>query len=147
MKLTQATRALLAETIKKSLARYTQGSGETETLTDIHLQPDPSTGKLTILDDDDNVLASTVVDEWNEYENFYEGAEKALASVLNNMKEKGELDGLSIMKPYSFVMVDEERETVAELLIVDDDTLLLDKELLKGLDKELDDFLDNLMNK
>ncbi len=149
MKLTQATRSLLAKAIKESLARYTQESMETEVLTDIHLQPDPNTGELTIFDDDDNVLAVITVDEWNENGggNFYEGAEKVLASVLGDMKEAGDLDNLTLMKPYSFVMVDAEKETIAELLLVDDDTLLLNEELLKGLDQELDDFLDNLMNK
>ena len=51
------------------------------------------------------------------------------------------------MKPYSFVLVDEDKETVAELLLIDDDTLLVDDELLKGLDKELDEFLKNLLEK
>ena len=45
-------------------------------------------------------------------------------------------------------MVDEDRETVAELLLVDDeDTLLLNDELLKGLDEELDAFLKDLLEK
>ena len=48
---------------------------------------------------------------------------------------------MTILKPYSFVLVDEEKETVAELLLIDDDTILVNDELLKGLDKELDDFL------
>ena len=48
---------------------------------------------------------------------------------------------------YSFVLVDEDKETVAELLLIDDDTLLVDDELLKGLDKELDEFLKNLLEK
>ena len=40
---------------------------------------------------------------------------------------------------------DEEKETVAELLLIDDDTILVNDELLKGLDKELDDeFLEGL---
>ncbi|GAE16949.1 hypothetical protein JCM6292_3463 [Bacteroides pyogenes JCM 6292] len=52
-----------------------------------------------------------------------------------------------ILKPYSFVLVDEEKETVAELLLIDDDTLLLNDELLKGLDKELDNFLKELLEK
>ena len=39
------------------------------------------------------------------------------------------------------------KETVAELLLIDDDTLLVDDELLKGLDKELDEFLKNLLEK
>ena len=52
------------------------------------------------------------------------------------------------MNPYSFVLVDEDRETVAELLLVDDeDTLLLNDELLKGLDEELDAFLKDLLEK
>ena len=52
------------------------------------------------------------------------------------------------MFPYSFVLVDEDRETVAELLLVDnEDTLLLNDELLKGLDEELDAFLKDLLEK
>lgn len=61
------------------------------------------------------------------------------------MKESGEFDKLTILKPYSFVLVDEERETIAELLLVDDDTLLVNDELLKGLDQELDAFLKELL--
>ena len=52
------------------------------------------------------------------------------------------------MKPYSFVLVDDDKETVAELMLVDDeDTLLLNDELLKGLDEELDAFLKELLEK
>ena len=52
------------------------------------------------------------------------------------------------MKPYSFVLVDDDKETVSELLLVDDeDTMLLDDELLKGLDEELDAFLKDLLEK
>ena len=49
------------------------------------------------------------------------------------------------MKPFSFVLVDEDKETIAELLLMDDDTLLLNEELLKGLDEELDSFLKQLL--
>ena len=51
------------------------------------------------------------------------------------MKDAGDFDKVTILKPYSFVLVDEDKETVAELLLIDDDTLLVDDELLKGLDK------------
>ena len=64
------------------------------------------------------------------------------------LKDTGVLDKLAIMKPYSFVLVDEDRETVTELLLIDDeDTLLLNDELLKGLDEELDAFLKDLLEK
>lgn len=46
------------------------------------------------------------------------------------------------------MLVDEEKETISELLLIDDeDTLLLDDELLKGLDEELDAFLKDLLEK
>ena len=50
-----------------------------------------------------------------------------------------------ILKPFSFVLVDEDKETLAELLLIDDDTLLVNEELLKGLDEELDEFLKKLL--
>ena len=51
------------------------------------------------------------------------------------------------MKPFSFVLVDEDKETITELLLMDDDTLLVNEELLKGLDEELDTFLKELLEK
>jgi hypothetical protein len=51
-----------------------------------------------------------------------------------------------LLKPYSFVLIDERKETIAELLIVDEqDTLFLYEGLLKGLDEELDEFLNKLL--
>lgn len=41
--------------------------------------------------------------------------------------------------------MDDDRETIAELLLMDDDTLLVNEELLKGLDEELDSFLKELL--
>ena len=63
------------------------------------------------------------------------------------MKDAGDFDKVSILKPYSFVLVDEDKETVTELLLVDDDTMLVNDELLKGLDEELDSFLKELLEK
>ena len=94
-------------------------------------------------------MANVLIEEWSAYENddFYENAERILRPILCRMKESGEFDKLTILKPYSFVLVDEERETIAELLLVDDDTLLVNDELLKGLDQELDAFLKELLEK
>jgi len=58
-----------------------------------------------------------------------------------------DFDKVTILKPYSFVLVDEDKETVTELLLVDDDTMLVNDELLKGLDEELDSFLKELLEK
>ena len=50
------------------------------------------------------------------------------------------------MQPYSFVYVDEDKETIAELLLMDDDTLIVTDGLLKGLDEELNEFLKDLLS-
>ena len=63
------------------------------------------------------------------------------------MKNGGDFEKMTILKPYSFVLVDDEKETIAELLLMDDDTLLVNEELLKGLDEELDSFLKELLEK
>lgn len=148
MKINQSSTALLEATVKKAINRYTHSSGQ-PIVTDIHLQPNPVTGELIIFDDDDTVLASAVIEDWiaGEEDDFYGKAECRLTSLLNNMKAAGAFDPMVIMKPFSFVLVDAEKETVAELLLMDDDTLLVSDELLKGLDEELDAFLKELLEK
>ena len=146
MKLSQASLSLLETTIRQAFSKYTCNCQQT-IVTDIHLQANQTSGELTLFDDDDNEMASTVIEEWVAYENndFYGSVERKLSSLLNSMKNKGEFDKVAILMPYSFVLVDDEKETVAELLLMDDDTLLVNEELLKGLDEELDAFLKKLL--
>ena len=66
-----------------------------------------------------------------------------LRSLLNTHKQK--IEQMSILKPYSFVLEDDDRENIAELYLVDDDTVIIDEELMAGLDKDLDEFLANLL--
>lgn len=148
MKLSQSALSLLQDTIKQAIGKYTCGCEQT-VVTDIHLQASQNSGELSIFDDDDDELANTTIEEWMTYDgdDFYENAERILSTLLCNMKNEGAFDKLTIMKPFSFVLVDEDKETVNELLLMDDDTLLVNEELLKGLDEELDTFLKNLLEK
>jgi hypothetical protein len=52
---------------------------------------------------------------------------------------------MSILKPFSLVLEDDDKETVAELYVVDDDTVIIDEELMVDLDKDLDDFFEKLI--
>ena len=60
------------------------------------------------------------------------------------MKET--VDNLGIMKPYSFVLQNEDKEDLAELYLADDDTVILGGDLMEGLEKDLDDFLNHLLD-
>lgn len=149
MEMSEQSRVAITSALKEALCRYVSG-GEESVVTDIHLQPNSESGELVIYDDDDKVLARTIINEWVEYDSddFYAVVELILRAELEALKATGLLEKLSLMKPYSFVLVDEEKETVAELLLVDDEeTLLLNDELLKGLDEELDAFLKDLLER
>ena len=52
---------------------------------------------------------------------------------------------MGILKPYSLVLEDDDKEHVGELYVADDDTVIIDSELMAGLDKDLDDFFENLL--
>ena len=148
MKLSQQSLSIIESAIQKAVGKYVCNCEQT-VVTYIHLQPDQTSGQLNIYNDDDEELANVMVEEWATYDgdDFLENIEPGLRSILCRMKDAGDFDKVTILKPYSFVLVDEDKETVTELLLVDDDTMLVNDELLKGLDKELDDFLKELLEK
>ena len=133
--------------LEKALKRYV-ADGNNTIITDIYLQPKRNSGELVLLNDDDDVLASACIDGWVGLgDDFYSIVERMLRDVLNELQDAGWLNGLCLLKPYSFVLVDDDKETIADLLLVDDqETLLLhDGMLLEGLDDELDAFLKELL--
>ena len=147
MKLSQQSLSAIEKAIQKAVNKYA-GLPEQSIVTDIHLQPNQNSGDLIIFDDEDKELACINIKEWtnDDSDDFYEEMQHMLQTLLSKLKEEGTFDRLAIMTPYNFVLVDEDKETVAELLIVDDDTLIVNDDLLKGLDEELDTFLKDLLN-
>lgn len=134
--------------LKEALGRYLVDVENNAIITDIYLQPKQNSSELVVLNDDDDVLARTVIEEWNGLgDDFYAVVERMLRDALKKMQDAGTFDNLCIIKPYSFVLVDDDKETIADLLLVDDqETLLLhDGMLLEGLDDELDAFLKELL--
>lgn len=120
---------------------------ENAMVTDLYFQVDMSNGVLTIYDDDDNTMAQATIDEWKVTEQSEErsSVEKTLRSELAQMQKVGLFDKINILKPYMCTVVDEKKESIVDLIYIDDDTLILDSELLKGLDQEMDDFLKHLL--
>ncbi len=144
MKATSQTIQQIERALKKIAAKYPQGREEL-TLTDIQLQVKAESGELLAYNDDDDELTRCVVEQWMDChdEDFYEQVTPVLRQTIQGMKET--LEGMSILKPYSFVLVDDDKETLNDLYLVDDDTVLLNGELLQGLDEELNDFLKQLL--
>ena len=124
----------------------TLGRAESATVTDLYFQVDRATGTLTIFDDDDRELSQATIEEWKEAAQEQSASiEKTLRTELVQMQKVGLFDKMNILKPYSCTLVDENKETIVDLIYMDDDTLVLDSELLKGLDEEMNEFLKQLL--
>lgn len=114
-------------------------------LTDIHVRVSQDSGELLAFDDEDNEITRCVVEQWidNKDENFYDEVAKTLRDVLRKNSET--IDNLGILKPYSFVLEDDDKENLGELYLADDDTIIVGGDLMENLDSDLDSFLDNLL--
>lgn len=116
-----------------------------EPMTDIHVRVSQETGDLMAFDDDDNEITRCVVEQWidNKEGDFFQSVAESMRQQFKKMKSVA--DSLGIIKPYSFVLENDDRESVAELYVADDDTVIIGGDLMKGLDDDLDKFLDKLM--
>lgn len=144
MNASEQTLQQIERALRKIAAKY-PSSEEATILTDIHIKVVQDSGELLAYNDDENEITRCVIEEWidNKDENFYSEITSDIRKAIDNQKDI--LDNLSILKPYSFVLENEDNETVTELYVVDDDTVIIDKDLMAGLDKELDDFLKDLL--
>ena len=138
----QQIKALINEALKEFHRPQEQA-----VVTDIHIMPIRETGEVTVSDDDRD-LASTRLSDLVEIpeEDFYQVMEKSLRRILKDIDEVDPIENLVIWKPFSFVLVDDEGETVAELMLFDEDNTLLTQGLMQGLDEELDTFLKDLLS-
>ncbi|MCR4582560.1 MAG: hypothetical protein K5764_03290 [Prevotella sp.] len=143
MKVSEQTLQQLERAIKKIADKYPSSSEPV--MTDIHLRVNQETGELTAFDDDDREITRCVVEEWidNKDDDFFEQIPSVVRQAIGNQKALAE--GLAIFKPYSYVLEDEDKEPVEELYVCDDETVIIDPDLMEGLDKDLDDFIDKLL--
>lgn len=145
MSINNKTREQLQNLIKDIAKQYVTA---TETaVTDIHINVSSKDGLLTVFDDDDRVIAQTHVAEWDDTddERRYENIEICLRGIISYAEKEGVLDSMNINKPYSYLLVDDDKETIVDLIYIDDETYIISNELLKGLDEELNDFLKHLL--
>ena len=133
-------------TFIKKIAQKFPHNDEVSLITDIHLCVNQETGELLAFDDDEKEITRCVVEQWidNKDKNFYDETKQALRNALKRLSSL--VDDMGILKPYSFVLEDDEKHSLGELYIADDETIILGGDLMNGLDKDLDDFFDHLMS-
>lgn len=144
MKATEQTIQQVERFINK-IAQKFPAQEEPTLFTDIHVRASQDSGDLLAFDDDDNEITRCVVEQWinNIEENFYDSVTLILRKQLKNMSNV--VDNLGILKPYSFVLDNDDKENVAELYLADDNTVIIGGDIMQGLDEELEKFLDDLI--
>jgi len=149
MEMTEQTIQQVERYIRKVAQKFptTESEDEASVLTDIHVRVSQDSGELLAFDDDDNEITRCVVEQWieNKEDNFYVEVAKCLRQLLH--KNSALVDAMGILKPFSFVLEDDDKENLGELYLADDDTVIVGGDLMEGLDSDLDNFLDDLLKK
>lgn len=143
MKASEQTYQQIERALRKASSKFPPGA-DCIPLTDIILQVRQESGELLVFDDDDNELTRCVVEEWigNTDENFYTEVQPVLKAAISRIKDVTE--NVAVLKPYSYVLVGEDHETISDLYLVDDDTIMLSGDLMEGLDDDLNSFWEEL---
>lgn len=126
--------------------RFPQGSEPV--LTDIVLRVFPHSGEVRFYDDDDRELMRIVIEEWihgSRDEEFYQKVTPILRHAIGEVRQEV-VEPMSVLRPFTFVMQDEDGETLTDLYIVDDqETVIISSNLLEDVDQDLDNFFNDLM--
>lgn len=146
MEITEQTILQVERFIKKVAQKFpTVEESEASLLTDIHIRVSQDSGEMLAFDDDDVEITRCVVEQWIDCkdENFYDEIADCLRGMLRKNAEI--IDNLGLLKPYSFVLEDDDKQHLGELYLADDDTIILGGDLMQNLDQDLDGFLDELL--
>jgi len=144
MNTSEQTLHLIERAIRKITDKF-PATKEASLMTDIHIRVTQETGEMVAFNDDDVEITRCVIEQWinNAEDNFYEQITPVIRKCL--VKQKDLIEQMSILKPFSFVLENDDKESVEELYLVDDETVIIDPDLMEGLDKDLDAFLEKLL--
>lgn len=145
MNASEQTLQQIKRALRKAASKF-PSDAECFPLTDLLLQVKQESGELLVYDDDDHELTRCVVEEWidNKDENFYAAIQPVLKQAISELRDVTE--HVAVLKAYSYVLIGEDKETIADLYLVDDDTIVISGELMKGLSEDLDHFWEELSN-
>lgn len=145
MTATEQTKQSLERFFNK-IAQKLPSCDEPSLMSDIHVRVSQESGDVMAFDDDENEITRCVVEPWidNKEDDFYDKVTSQLRQQMTAMSQV--VEGLGVMKPYSYVLEDDDKDSIAELYVVDDDTIIVGGDLTDGLDEDLDHFFNQLMD-
>ena len=144
MNINEQTFQQIDRAIRKIADKY-PATVEASLMTDIHIRVTQETGEMVAYNDDDVEINRCVIEQWinNADDNFYDQIASVIRKCLERQKDT--IEQMSILKPFSFVLENDDKESVEELFLVDDETVIIDPDLMEGLGEDLDAFLEKLL--
>ena len=122
-------------------------------LSDMYVRLDnKNEASLIIYDDNDNILYTAQLNEWDEWSANVtaEEAEEQFIALLSEVVNGDTLFELfnetEYNGPFSLLYVDEQMNVLAELLTIDKENIMISDEFWEKMDRELDEFYEKLMS-
>jgi hypothetical protein len=147
MKVTNSSlEPVIKSILTDSLKKY-ELANDGNFLSDLYLYYDEENQAITIFDDiEKELLSVNLNDESDDSDTDFQREVRHAAKIaLKELEKENVFDRKFIHKPFTVSLIDNDFMVMEELIFIDDDTLKLDGNLWIDLDKELDDFLKNLM--
>ena len=129
----------LAFAVKESLSNY-ESREDSNLLTDLYLYHDVEDNSLTIYDDTNRVLNKVDLSD-----NPFFNLAQMLRQVFQQAGRERLFERDYIAKPFTVNLVDKDFGILEELYFSDDDTMKKNGTTWKDIEKDLDDFLKNLL--
>lgn len=145
MQPTEQTLSQIERALHKVIQKF-PSIEEPEVITDIHLRVLQDSGEIRAYDDEDQEITRCVIEQWieNKDDGFYDDVAEVLRSIIKNNQDA--IDKMGILKPFSFVLENEEMEHLVELYVSDDDIAIIGGDLMSGLEDDLNNFLQDLLD-
>ena len=134
------------EAALKELVAYYPSNTEDLPVTDIYFHPVLEEDNALSIQNDEGEIARADIEEWNEAEadnDFYDQTSDVLKQCIRRIRSQ--IEKMGVFRPFSLFLTDTDGEIVTELLLIDDKIALLDDTFIKGMNDDLDKFLDKLM--
>lgn len=117
----------------------------------IYIQPSPEIAEFSILDEDFKVLEKIAVHRWAEdpdninSEAELQNVELLMKDLLQEARDEGLFSQLNLCLPFRVMLLDDEFENLAELLLIDQEEEHVSENLLEDFNRELKEFYKKLM--
>ena len=145
MKINKDLEPVIKLAVEESLKNY-EFANEGSFLGDLGIYYDKEARTFALFDDMEKELHKVILEDFVKTSDITEREiEDTVKAVLKELEKENSFNKSFIYKPFTVNLIDDDFSVITELIFIDDETLKLDKNIWPDLDKELDEFLKDLL--